>query len=77
MSSRKGVQHAALDTHILRWMRDKGVNAPKSTPTGKKYLTLEQQYLTMVPAEKTPAEFDLEIWKKYSSMLLTKPISMV
>lgn len=66
MSSRKGVQHAALDTHILRWMRDQGIDAPKSTPTGKKYLTLEQTYLKMVPEGKTAAEFDLEIWRQYS-----------
>lgn len=68
MSSRRGVQHAALDTHILRWMKDQGIeNVPKSTPSGKKYLDLEQTYLKMVPEGKTPAEFDLEIWNQYSN----------
>lgn len=67
MSSRRGVQHAALDTHILRWLRDQGIDAPKSTPTGKKYLTLEETFVKMVPEGKTPAEFDLEIWREYSA----------
>jgi thermostable 8-oxoguanine DNA glycosylase len=67
MWSRPNVQHACLDTHILKWLRDQGVEGvPKSTPTGKKYLTLEQTYLKMVPEGKTAAEFDLEIWKEYS-----------
>jgi thermostable 8-oxoguanine DNA glycosylase len=67
MSSRRDVQHAALDTHILRWMRDQGVeNVPKSTPTGKKYLDLEQTFVKMVPEGMSPAEYDLEIWREYS-----------
>ena len=66
MSSRRDVQHAALDTHLLKFLADSGVeNVPKSTPSGKKYLTLEQTYLKMVPKGKTPAEWDLEIWKRY------------
>lgn len=70
MSSRPNQRHAALDTHILRWMRDQGVeNVPKSTPTGKKYLDLEQIYLKMVPEGKTPAEHDLSIWREYSGNL--------
>lgn len=43
MSSRPNVRYAALDTHLLKFLRDSGVkNVPKSTPSGKKYLTLEQ-----------------------------------
>jgi hypothetical protein len=72
MSSRKNVRFATLDTHVLRFLRDKGINAPKSTPSGKKYLTLEQEYLKMVPDDKTPAEFDLQIWKQYSNKKVNK-----
>ena len=68
MSSRPNVRYAALDTHLLAFLRDSGVeNVPKSTPTGKKYLTLEQTYLKMVPEGMSPAEFDLVVWRKYSS----------
>jgi len=68
MSSRAGVVHATLDTHLLRWMRDNGVeNVPKSTPTGKRYLDLEKTFITMIPEGKSAAEFDLEIWNKYSN----------
>jgi len=66
MSSREGAQHAALDTHLLKWLRAQGIDAPKSTPTGKKYLDLEQKFIKMVPEGMTPAEFDLKIWKEHS-----------
>lgn len=59
-------RHAALDTHILRYMRDQGIDAPRSTPKGRKYIELEQKFLDLVPENKTPAEFDLEIWNTYS-----------
>ena len=70
MSSREGVEYAALDTHVLKWLRDQGIeNVPKSTPSGKRYLDLEQTYLKMIPRGKTAAEFDLEIWREYSGNL--------
>ena len=73
-SSREGVRHAVLDTHLLRWMRDQGIqNIPKITPGNRsKYLTIEALWLTMVPDGKTPAEFDLEIWNEYSRNARTK-----
>jgi len=59
---------AVLDTHILKWLRLKGYNAPKSTPqAGKKYLTLEQAFIAEAKKEgKTPAELDTEIWQAYA-----------
>lgn len=67
MHSREGCRHAALDTHILRWLRNQGVEAPKNTPGSKKqYERLEKEFLQRVPADKSPAEFDLEIWNEYS-----------
>lgn len=66
--SRRDVRYAGLDTHCLKYMRDNGVDVPKSTPTGRKYLELERIFLDMADASgKTLAEFDLEIWKSYSS----------
>jgi hypothetical protein len=66
--SRRNVRHAGLDTHCLKYMRDNGVQVPKSTPTGRKYLELERIFLDMADRSgKTLAEFDLEIWRRYSS----------
>lgn len=65
--SRKHTRHAGLDTHCLKYLRDKGYNVPKSTPSGRKYLEIENIFLDLADKSgKTLAEFDLEIWKKYS-----------
>lgn len=63
--TRKDIQVACLDTHVLRWLREQGVDAPKTTPTGKKYAKLEQEFLGLVPKGMTPMEFDFQIWTKY------------
>lgn len=68
MHSRAGSRHAGLDTHVLKYLRSRGIEVPKSTPTGKRYADLEMIFLAMADeAGKAPAEFDLEIWRKYSS----------
>lgn len=69
LHSRPDQQHAVLDTHILGWMRDQGINAPKSTPQSpKKYGELEKQFLShAAKSGKTPADFDLDIWKERSN----------
>lgn len=68
LSSRRNVKHAALDTHLLKWLKSQGIeNVPKSTPNGKQYARLEKEFLNRVPKNQTPAEFDLEIWKKYAN----------
>lgn len=64
--TRPNARYAGLDTHILRYLRDQGHNAPMSTPTGKKYLLWEKVFLDLVPADKPVAELDLEIWRLYS-----------
>jgi thermostable 8-oxoguanine DNA glycosylase len=70
MWSRPNIQKAILDTHILKWLRDQGVDrVPKSTPPrGATYDRLEQEFLKRVPEDMTPAEFDLMIWQKYSNL---------
>lgn len=68
MHSRRKVRHAGLDTHVLKYMRERGFEVPKSTPTGRKYLEIEKKFIEMAESSgKTIAEFDLEIWTKYSS----------
>lgn len=69
LHSRSNQKVAVLDTHLLKWLRDElGLEAPKSTPTSKKYLELEKEFLNYCEKnKKNPAVFDLEIWNKYSS----------
>jgi len=68
LHSRKDAQVAGLDTHMLKYLREMGYDdAPKSTPTGKKYLTNEKRVLSLAKeAGMTPASFDLMVWNKYS-----------
>jgi len=71
MCSQHNVQHAALDTHILKWLHHQGVEFDlpktlKNRPSGRRYLELEQEFLSRVPEGTTPALFDLEIWTEYS-----------
>ena len=42
LHTRKDSKVACLDVHILGYLRGLGHEAPKTTPTGKKYLELEQ-----------------------------------
>lgn len=60
-------RYAALDTHVLKWLRLQGYDAPKNTPpAGKKYDDLEAKFLMECDRRKIlPAEFDLEIWEAY------------
>jgi len=74
MHSVRGIQAAALDTHILKWLNAQGYDAPKSTPSaGPKYRVLEKIFLKEAEKRnKTPAEFDLEIWLSYSKSKMPK-----
>jgi len=55
---------AALDVHILRWLRSLGHDAPKQTPASRKcYLELENIFLNEASIRHfTPAELDRKIW---------------
>jgi hypothetical protein len=69
LHSRENARCAGLDTHMLKFLRAKGVkDVPKSTPTSRKqYLRLEKEVLKFADKEKmTPADFDLKVWNKYS-----------
>ena len=63
--SREGAQVAALDTHILKFLKASKVeNVPKSTPSSdKEYARLEQAFLKLVPSNMTPAAFDIWLWR--------------
>ena len=67
LHSREDAQVAGLDTHMLKHLKSLSHDVPKSTPTGKKYLELEQIVLDMAKeAGMTPAQYDLHIWNKYA-----------
>jgi hypothetical protein len=68
MMTRRGARCAALDTHVLKFLRDQGhEDVPASTPpAGPAYRRLERAFLDECDARgREPAEFDLEIWKAY------------
>lgn len=62
--SRQGLNLAVLDTHILAWLREQGVEAPLATPSGRAYKDLEQTFLDFAAQRgQTPADLDKEIWE--------------
>lgn len=66
--TRPGERYAALDVHVLRWLKAKGYPAPKSTPSGALYASLEASFIS--EADKrgmTARELDFEIWNKGSN----------
>jgi hypothetical protein len=67
LHTRQTARVAVLDTHILKWMSTFMPNVPKSTPSKKKYLQLEQQFLDYCDtANIEPAKLDLIIWNEKS-----------
>ena len=64
----KNTRCAALDTHVLKFLRELGYKAPKTTPTGKKYKELEEAFLTICEKRgKSPNQLDADVWLAYSS----------
>jgi thermostable 8-oxoguanine DNA glycosylase len=54
---------AALDVHILRWLKSIGYNAPRQTPSGKKYSELEKAFISEADKRNlTPRQLDAQIW---------------
>jgi hypothetical protein len=67
LHSRPDQKVAVLDTHILAWMRSKGINTPKQTPrAGKRYEELEKQFIALI-GNQDVAEADLSIWRDRSN----------
>lgn len=69
LHSREGIQHAGLDTHMLKHLRAVGIeNVPKQTPSSnKQYRRLENEVLKLARiADMSPVSYDLMIWNKYS-----------
>lgn len=68
--SRDGYEGVILDTHILKYLRDKGFEAPEQTPQNmEKYNALSKQFLYISAIDYpilSAAQRDLIIWRKYS-----------
>lgn len=66
--TRPGVRLAALDTHILAWLREQGIDAPKATPpAGERYKHLERIFISYADdLNMTPRELDYKIWSEKS-----------
>lgn len=60
--SRPNQNYAILNTYVLSWMRNQGVNAPYTVPRGSKYRELEKIYLDLIGNNgQSIAETDLSI----------------
>lgn len=67
LHSRPDQKIAVLDTHVLKYLRHVGIDAPLGTPSGTKYAELEQEFLKLAEASgQSVADFDLQIWRNYS-----------
>ncbi len=69
MWTRPDAMCAALDTHVLKWLRSLGYDAPKSTPqAGTQYDELERAFLHEAQQRgKTPRDMDFEVWDWYAN----------
>lgn len=68
LHSRPNQRVAALDTHMMTFLREKGYTTLDNTPSSSKvYKDLEKIFIEEADkAGKSVAEFDLSIWNKYS-----------
>ncbi len=57
-----------LDTHLLKWLRAQGYDAPKSTPpAGPKYAALEEAFVREAHLRNVSVrELDTQVWKQYA-----------
>lgn len=67
LQTRPDARCAALDVHILKWLRKRGYEAPIQSPQSKKrYALLEQAFLHEADRlGKLPAKLDAEVWSSY------------
>lgn len=66
--TRKDLEVAPLDTHVLKWLRAHGYDAPKSTPPpGKKYRELEIAFIAEGKKRGlNPKDWDTKVWQQYA-----------
>ena len=67
--TRENFQGIVLDTHVLKWLRKQGYLVPKSNPTKREYLLIEQLALKTIKSQFyniSLRDADLHIWKLMS-----------
>lgn len=64
--TRPGYRCAVLDVHILAFLREHGVDAPRHTPQNReKYKELEQKYLALADElDVDPTQLDDYVWQQ-------------
>lgn len=68
LHSRPEARVAVIDTHVLKFLRERGHDVPKGFPTSNAYSRLEGIMLREMDASGLPrAEFDLAVWSHYAS----------
>lgn len=70
--TRRGMRMAALDTHILAWLKEQHVrhHIPPATPSGALYLTVEALFIKDAAKRNMDcAELDFSIWKERSQTM--------
>ena len=62
--TRPGARHAALDVHILRWLKGLGYDVPRQTPQSTaKYAKIEKWFLDeAAKRDVTPRQLDHAVW---------------
>lgn len=68
MHSRSNQRYAGIDTHVLKFLRHHGFDAPKTTPpAGPSYRRWEEHYLQLADRlHMDPTVLDLTVWKHYA-----------
>jgi thermostable 8-oxoguanine DNA glycosylase len=68
LHTRPNAEVAVLDTHILKFLRERGYKAPMNTPSGAKlYQELERAFIKEAHKDgKTIAQMDLEVWSRFA-----------
>lgn len=66
--TRPDIEVAALDRHILKWLRKQGVDAPIGTPQpGKTYQRLERIFIEEARKRKISVrDLDYAVWSMYA-----------
>jgi len=74
--TRPGARVAALDVHILRWLRGHGHDAPRTTPANPKtYARLEAAFLNEADQRGvSPRDLDYAIWQEGSGRAAAAPL---
>lgn len=68
LHSRRNAKVAVIDTHVLKFLREKGHEVPKGFPSPRDYKRFEQIMLSEIEASgMNTAEFDLAVWSHYAS----------